>query len=251
LNERSKIEAVEKALGSPIGAELPENAIKVRRNLLISSMVALFVAFGGLKLDPASSILGFKFVGLTDDLIRIGLAAVTLYLLLHFLWYVYDALLEWRLRVTGTRLSFVTTARMASEHGDYPNDPRQSTLYHWWSEEAKRMGNVGARALAVDDKLRESQQAVRALLEEKGSGSNLQNILNVLTEMRNALTELNRSVEHIRKTLDSDRISVSLKRFDGWFELFLRSQNLRWLIVDAVVPSLLGTWALVVLVCQL
>lgn len=251
MSERSKIDAVEKALGSPIGAELPENALKVRRNLLISSMVALFVEFGGLRLDPTSSVLGFKFVGLTDDLIRIGLAVVTLYLLLHFLWYVHDALLEWRLRVTGTRLSFVTAARIASEHGDYPNDPRQSTLYHWWSEEAKRIKNVGAKALAVDDSLRESQQAVRTLIEEKGSGSNLQSILNVLTEMRNALTELNRSVEHIQKTLNADRISVSLKRFDGWFELFLRSQNLRWLIVDAMVPGLLGSWALIALVSQL
>ena len=56
MSEKGDIEAVEKALGSPIGAELSKNALKVRRNLLISSIIALFVVFGGLKLDRACGI---------------------------------------------------------------------------------------------------------------------------------------------------------------------------------------------------
>jgi hypothetical protein len=123
--------AVEKALGNPVAGDLPENALKVRRNLLAFGIISVVITLGGVKLDPTSSVLGFKFVGISENLILNTLLATNAYLLLHFMWYAFEGLLEWRLRVTGTRLAFLTGARYGSEHADYPNDPRQSTLYNW------------------------------------------------------------------------------------------------------------------------
>ncbi len=249
LSEDKSVEAVEQALGSPVGAELSEKAAKVRRNLLVVSFIAIFLALGHVRLDPNSTILGFKFLGLNDELIRTGLTIVTAYLLIHFLWYVYEALLEWRLRVTGTRVAFVTTARVASEHGDYPNDPRQSTLYSWWNEQARRIQNIGERARSIDESMKVSEERLRALYDEKGKESNLHAVINTISETRTAITELKRSVEHAQETLAAPRIPVSLRRFDRWFMLFLRSENIRWLVIDALVPILVGVSALALLLC--
>lgn len=250
MSEKNTVEAVVKVLGNPVCAELSENALKVRRNLLIASTISLFIAIAGLKLDPGSTFLGLKFVGLTDDLIRLGLTFVTLYLLLHFIWYVNDSFLEWRLRVTGTRLSHVTTARLGSEHGDYPDDPRQSTFYHWWKDGAERIGNIRIKATTVDERLDQSERELRGLFIERGSNSNLDTVLNALTEARSAIRDLNNSVQRVEKILSSNRVPASLRRFDSWFEVFLRSQNMRWLLIDTLAPIILGTWALVALISQ-
>ena len=249
MSEEKSVEAVELALGRPVGAELSENAAKVRRNLLVASFISIFLALGRVSLDPGSTILGFKFLGLNDELIRTGLSIVTAYLLIHFLWYVYEALLEWRLRVTGTRLAFVTTAKVASEHGDYPNDPRQSTLYSWWNYQARRIENISKRASAIDESMKVWEERLRTLYEERGKESNLHAIINIVSETRTAIIDLKRSVDHAQETLAAPRIPASLRRFDRWFGLFLRSENIRWLLVDALVPVLAGVSALVLLVC--
>lgn len=247
MSEDKSVEAVEKALGSPVGAELSENAAKVRRSLLVASFISIFLALGGIRLDPNSTILGFKFLGLNDEFIRTGLLIVTAYLLMHFLWYVYEAFLEWRLRVTGTRLAFVTTAKMASEHGDYPDNPRQSTLYSWWSYQARRIENIGKRAHTIDESMKVWEEKLRTLYEERGKESNLHVVINTVTETRTAIVDLKRSVERAHETLAAPRIPVSLGRFDRWFELFLRSENIRWLIIDVLVPVLAGVTALALL----
>lgn len=249
MSEDESVEAVEEALGAPVGAELSENATKVRRNLLLASFISIFLEIGHVTLDPSSTILGFKFLGLSSELIRTGLSIITAYLLIHFLWYVYEAFLEWRLRVTGTRLAFVTTAKVASEHGDYPNDPRQSTLYSWWSYQARRIQNIGKRASAIDELMKISEEKLRTLYEERGKESNLHAVVGIVSETRTAVVDLKRSVEQVHGTLTAQRIPVSLARFDRWFGLFLRSENIRWLVIDVLVPVLAGAAALVLLVC--
>ncbi|MDR7123114.1 hypothetical protein [Rheinheimera soli] len=97
-----KLDAVEKALGNPVAGDLSDNALKVRRNLLAFGIVSIVITIGGVKIDPASSVLGFKFVGISEDLITNSLLVTNVYFLLHFIWYAFEGFLEWRLRVTGT-----------------------------------------------------------------------------------------------------------------------------------------------------
>lgn len=251
MNDDKSIEAIERTLGRPIGGELSENALRVRRNLLVASLISICAVIGGIRLDPNSTILGFRFLGLNDEIVRIGLAVVTCYLLVHFLWYVLEALLEWRIRITGTRLAFVTAAKVGSPHADYPDDPRQSTLYSWWSEHAKRIGNVGQKVIAIDEALAGWEDKLRAVREESGPEANLNEILSAINDTRTAIMELKRSVDLVQETLSAQRIAVSLRRFDGWFGLFMRSENLRWLLIDTLIPAIVGVWAVVLLIRHL
>lgn len=185
-----------------------------------------------------------------DDLIRAALLAANSYTFLHFLWYAFDGFLEWRVRISGTRLAFVTTAKSASEHGDYPNDPRQSTLYCWWMFQAPRIGNLGEQITEIEGKLRDWEKKVIQLMQEDpsdGHGMNLANGLMQINQIQGELSKLSRSVEQAQKVICAARIPVSLKRFDDAFHTLSRSKNLRWLAIEVLFPILFGVFALVLL----
>lgn len=240
------LEAVEKALGNPVAGDLPENALKVRRNLLVFGVISVFITLGGVKLDPTSSVLGFKFSGVSEALITNALLAANVYFLLHFIWYAFEGILEWRLRVTGTRLAFLTGSRFGSEHADYPDDPRQSTLYTWWLDNAKRIGNFKETACDLSEKIKAWEEKVSSF--QNGNDSlNLANAMSTLNQARSAADKLTKQIETTEKTLTAMRIPCSLGRFDGWFKLFLKSQNIRWLLVDILLPVLVGATAIYLL----
>lgn len=246
-NEDEKLKAVEKVLGEPAFAEFTPNAWKIRTNLIIASVISIAVVFADLHIDPGSTVLGLKFHGLSDTVLTNGLFGVTLYLLLHFVWSAIDSLLEWRLRVTGTKVAFVTTGMFASDHADYPRDPRQSTLYNWWKDDARKIGNLTGKLSEIEKQLREWDTRLKAQFTEKPDAMNIVNATSLISSVRDAVMKLERSITETKDTVSALRIPVSLRRFGGWFHLFLRSQNLRWLVVELGVPILAGLYALVLL----
>lgn len=247
MGKKKSEKEVEEVIGNPVIAEFPENTIKVRRNLLLASSISIFLILGGARLDTESAILGFKFIGATDAHVRTGLLLVTGYFFIHFLWLTWDYFLEWRLRITGTRLAFITGARFTSGDADYPSDPRQSTLYSWWADEAKRVGNIKIRIEVFNDAMKACEEKLRALIETPGEFENLNNALRAHSETLSRTQELKNSITYLQETFTSNRIPVSLRRFDNWFQLFLRSGNLRWIVVDALIPLLTGGFALILL----
>lgn len=243
------LDAVEKALGNPIDGDLSDNALKVRRNLLVFGMISIFITIGGVKLDPTSSVLGFKFSGVSETLITNALLAANVYFLLHFIWYAFEGLLEWRLRVTGTRLAFLTGSRYGSEHADYPDDPRQSTLYNWWLFNAKRIGSFKVTADDLSDKIKTWQDKISPF--QNGIDSpDFDNAMNTLNQAKAAVDKLSKQIETAEKTFTATRIPCSLGRFDGWFKLFLKSQNIRWLLIDILLPVAIGATATYLLLAK-
>ncbi len=241
------VEAVNKVLGEPVFAEFTDNAWKIRTNLILASVVSIAVVFANLHIEPDSQILGLKFKGLDDIVLTNGLIAVVAYLLAHFLWSSLDTIFEWRLRITGTKVAFVTTARLASEHGDYPSNPRQSTLYNWWKNEARKMESMSSRPAEIDAKLLEWEAQLKARFAEGANAMNIANATMSISDVRQDLAALKRSIEETSKAIAAARIPASLERFDAWYGLFLRSQNLRWLLIDFLAPVMTGSYALILL----
>lgn len=246
MNRKSK-EEVEKILGRPVAPQFVDDALKVRRNLMVASLVSLFAVLGNVRVDPNSTVLGLKLLGLNAKLINVGTFVVTLYLLGHFAWYVWDAFFEWRLRVTGTKVAHQTIAILGSEDGDYPDDPRQSTLYNWWLAQAKSMQSVPA---AVAN-LRSFVDEARAEIHKVTTASPYNGeILRKLEAVRQSADKVDSCMRAIETVVTSNRVPVSLERFDSWFKMFLQSQNIRWAVVDAGVPLVLGAVALAGLACE-
>lgn len=241
------LDAVKKVLGNPVSGDLPENALKVRRNLLVFGVISIVISLGGVKLDPTSSVLGLKFVGVSENLITNAFLITNIYLLLHFIWYAFEGLAEWRLRLTGTRLTYLTGMRFGSEHADYPDDPRQSTLYNWWLNNANRIGSFKAIADDLLEKINIWEDKVN-YFQNENDNLNFSNAMNTLNEAKKAVNKLKSQIESTEKTLIAQRIPCSLDRFDSWFKMFLKSQNARWLLIDILLPIIIGITATILLI---
>lgn len=239
-----EVAKVQKVLGEPIICEFSDKTWRIRTTLFAVSVVSLVVVSANLHIGAGSTVFGLQFSGLTDEVVRTGLFWVIIYLLVHFLWGAVDNFLEWRLRLTGTRVAFVTTGVFASEHADYPSDPRQSTLYNWWRSHAGSIGNIAKKTSDIEKNLADWEQQLRAKYNSGADAMNIVNACNSIAETRNRVVELTNSVKDAAKTIEAQRIPVSLERFDGWFELFLRSQNLRWLVIEFFFPVGLASSAL-------
>lgn len=237
---------VEKSLGEPVAADFSDYVRKLRGNLVFVSFISISLILGGLEIDPESSILGLKFKGLDNSSVMYGLLILNSYMLFHFLWCSFDAFQEWGMRVTGTRLSFITTARLSSESGDYPSDPRQTSLYHWWKDQSAKIGSLTDPISEINNKLDKWEQEVKEALEAQDN-PNAVNACMAINRVASDISKLKGSIETTAKALESPRIPESLKRFDNRFQLFLRSQNLRWLLLELGLPIVMG----VVSVCLL
>ncbi|MCW8830727.1 MAG: hypothetical protein OQK32_04305, partial [Gammaproteobacteria bacterium] len=82
----SEIKKAQKALGEPLMPEFTDYMRRARTLLIVVSLISIAVVIGGLAIDPSSSVLGVKFKGISDELIRKGLLIANAYLLIHFLW---------------------------------------------------------------------------------------------------------------------------------------------------------------------
>lgn len=242
----SEIAKVQKVLGEPLMPEFTDHMRRTRNLLIIVSLISIGVVIGDLTIDPSSSVLGIRFQGLSDELIREGLLIANAYLLIHFLWGGFDSWLEWSARLTGTRVAFVTTGKFASEHGDYPSDPRQSTLYNWWKSQASKIASLTAPLKEIEEKLFAWERRVEDSILK--NSPNLMTAVQSFRDIRENIEDVKKKIEDVSKTLNANRIPSSLDRFDNRFKLMLRSQNLRWLILELTFPLFLGGLAIFLLV---
>ncbi len=105
IKERAK--TVEGLLGNPVLLDSSDEVSKTRLRLLIVAAFSFAVGIFNLRIDDNASLLGLKVIGLTDEVIRSSLFAIICYTLVHFIWSMWDAFVEWRLRLTGINEAIV------------------------------------------------------------------------------------------------------------------------------------------------
>lgn len=247
LEEKNNEDDVQRLLGAPFGLEYGEAAQRVRRNLLALSMLAIALIATGAKVEEPE-IFGFKLTSVSDHAIRVALVCSLLYLVVHFVWHAIELFAEWRVRLTGTRLAFQTGPTRGSDDADYPETPRQSTLYRWWNDNQANVEQV----LPI---LIELQAQIRSYLEDGrdwGAASTKVETpsLPALQGILKRLEEVQRRSESSARIISSPRIQVSLARFDRWFYYVSVSQNLRWIFLETLVPLALGTAAIILLAAE-
>jgi len=248
MSEISEIEkkrkAVAEALGKPIAAGLDDEAKKVRRNLLAVSFICLCVSFLGVSISADSTFVGIKLINLKPSHIRIALGSLAAYFLFHFIWQAWESYGEWCLRLTGTRLAFTTGSTWGNEACDYPNDPKQSTLYNWWLNQSKIFQDSDD-ACGFSDIKKTIQELNSSITNNSVVGINFDKELKLaFAQLIGKLNSIESNNKKMLEVIESHRISVSLKKFDERYKLMLESQNLRWLFVDVGLPIILGFIAL-------
>ena len=231
-------EEIAKVLGEPVGFDISETAAKLRRNLILVSMVVLVLIVGEIEAGSDFSILGVKLTGVTPFKLMVGLSIVLAYTLIHFIWYCYELYSEWSVRVTGTKLAFVTGAKFGATGADYPDDPKQSTLYTWWIQEARSMTAYSDLLKRVDESVQQFSAHVEQLQQRDMTVGG--SVSSSIQGMNNTLEQIRRSLDSTESTITNTRIPESLSRFDRRFSLLLKSQNLRTMVVEVGIPTILS-----------
>ena len=244
-------ESVEKILLAPIQIEFTDNVKKIRQNLMVTSFITLFITLGGISIDPSSTIFGLKFNGLNDVLLYKGLLILILYFLIHFVWCAYESLQEWEVRVTGAKESFIRADDMDPDDAikqPYPSDPRNSTFYYWWSTQAKRIGSFKECFTNINQRIENMENAIHEMREQGASLSHSDvNISSQVHPLKIHIENAVSSITRMEKALVGNQLLVSMKTFDRRYKYFLRSQNIRWFIIDFFGPIILSSVSLLCL----
>lgn len=236
-----KEKLIELIMKEPSPLEATEYEEKIRRNLLISSMIAIMSLFFGITPTEQVEIWGLKFQNVTMNSIYVVLLTIITYELGHYCWIVFNKFAYWRIRLTGSKLG---TYR-GSAGGFGSDDPQEdtvgdeinSTFYNWMVERAH-----GYHALIdlISNQKTELDILSRKSLEEEPNPE-------VRSKIELKVNALNDSVERLSKYLDSVRISESMRRFDKWFDMVIKSQSRRWFILDCIFPISVGLFAFIYL----
>ncbi|MEW8348253.1 MAG: hypothetical protein AB2687_08070 [Candidatus Thiodiazotropha taylori] len=225
--------STEKVLKEPVFIELSDYARKVKNSLVFSSTLGIGLSFTSILVSKDSTILGIQLENFSHKHVQVLLLLLIIYFGIHYVWVVLDNFIEWRLRITGTRTTYRTGASYGSVDADYPVDPRQSTLYNWWLSQHKELASLHdatAKIKMIEESLLEiSNQYPENTIDIRG----------YLLELNDNLRIYNENSRHIERVVSSDRIPVSLMRFDNWYKLFIQSQNSRWFVFDFMVPVIL------------
>ena len=239
--EKRKEAAVEEALGAPAGLEFPDHVLRIRRNLLFISSLSIFYILSGIKIDSGASVVGFQLSGLDESYLKVMVLFVLSYLLVTFLLSSMDTFACWRLRLTGTRLLYITGAKTVSDFGDYPSNPKSSSLYKWWMENIFYVNKYNLSLNRFIEAIENEHSGLQDGSDRGGS----------IGEIRDKLSNHNENILELYKYLNNGRLKLSIKRFDNWFQFALRAQNLRWFLVDMLFPVALSIYAVCFLISSL
>jgi hypothetical protein len=231
------IEAVQKVLGEPFVEELNDEHRRTRRNLLVVASGAIF--YGAYDLQVTEfSLLGTKLSTLPPEAVGIAVFILLLYLVTNFGWKSWDHFQHLKIRLTGSKAGRMRGSFFGNEDDDTPDDPRNSSLYAWWSQ---RVG-----AIADYSSIAENLQQTALRLEEwagEGRNAEMPNINHVATHASGISTignDLKNKIDAATKIIESHRVPVSLERFDKSFWRYQSSQIWRMLMLELGLPLFLG-----------
>ncbi|QYJ99424.1 hypothetical protein K0J45_09615 [Shewanella alkalitolerans] len=212
----------EKVLLKPNIEPLDSNTQRVRRNLIVTSVIAFFLSIGSSGIDSKnSSFAGIKFNGLQVEAIQLLIFLALLYFIIHFVWASLEHLNENRLRLTGVAIPMVRgVARMGSAHTLEPNtsEASQSTIYSWWKNQ-----------MTLTD------EYVRLIKDiEKNINDN---------KHETAINSISTRIDEL--VYKSAYIHEAMKRYEAGFWHHQRSQLLRWILLDFGLPFAIGVISLI------
>ncbi len=202
--------------------ELPLQALKARRNLLLSSILMLIIVkFGDITASP--QILGIQGPTLPPFVIKISLLLITLYFLVYFSWLGLQTFRKWKLRLTGLTLrkaigDIRTTNRLVTD-----NSIEQSTAIK--------------QILMITQTLTNELQAIITIKDNGLTEISVKKITEKLTGVKCAL-------ENAQKAADT------IAPFNKCFWAYQKSYAFHW-VLEYLFPLVLGVAAILSMLIHL
>ncbi|ELS9256718.1 hypothetical protein R6H74_004766 [Vibrio parahaemolyticus] len=201
---------------------LDNNTQRIRRNLLVASIIGIVLTIGSATFSSQNGFSGFKFEGLNILHVYLFLIAALVYFLCHFLWASSDHLKENRHRLTGIKIPKATVASYAASPTFEPrtNEERQTTLFSWWKGQRQQSEHFQTIIESIEKNIEKSQYEP-------------------------AINSIKQQIEDMSSK--TEYIEFALLRFESSFWKHQRSQILRWFLFDIGIPCLLASASIILL----
>ncbi len=224
-------------LSEPAHEVFSDNTYRTRRNLLATSVIALFYSLGSDGIQPeSSSLLGVKFIGVGENGPTLVLMLFLVYFFIHFSWCAIDDFTAWKLRLTGAKATKPKDGGAFAESGFSAggSQQKQLTISAWWTENIN--STQGVFNLLTDDKV---------IHELTTSSQHSAADAKRLTETRATLNQIKQNIDQLSR--HSPYICTSLEIYEKGFNNFDISQKLRWRFFEFHLPITIATIAMVAL----
>lgn len=236
---KERKEKIKKIMKEPSPLEVTAYEEKIRRNLIISSSIAILFTLLGLKLSPDSRFLGgIQFESITPELVYYALLAVIVYESIHYFWLVKNKFQLWRTRLTGTGNVDGVRPQMGSfSEGlrqciDYGGLSKNSNFYTWMFELERPIKE------AVDSWKDKCSSIDASLFTEA------ENSPSYYSEQQRMVKDMLEATKQLTEALENTRINTSMVAFDNWYDGMVKSQSRRWFVLDVLLPSILSISAI-------
>lgn len=233
------MESARNVYESVVIPDLSDTARKLKNNVVMFSVISVFMFFGDVTISENSSFLGFSFNGLTQEKIYIGMVLAITYSSVHYALLLKDSLSEWALRC-----SVVHSKSEINPGGDLSlsivlQNEKYNNLYFWWQYHKHYYDtlsdNVADLSKLIDDF--KTKMDCDSDNSQKDENIHFHRFSSDLYELREYLS----SVVYL---FEGNPIENSLKNFDARFRSFLIFQNIRWLVFEYIVPFSLASVSL-------
>lgn len=198
---------------------------KLKRNLIVSSMISIALCLQEVTMAKDIKFAGYNFEGLSVDTLFKVLLGVTLYLFVDFIWSLKIHLRENHIRLTGlnTPKPRAGSSMGGHETDSVTTDERQTSLYSWWF----------GQLVIVND----LEKRLKSLIQEDDD-----------EKLKANLATIEQSLKMIKKK--KTFINSALIRFERSFHRLILTQYIRFLIFDFIAPAFLASIAIVMCLCK-
>ncbi|MGR5150206.1 hypothetical protein ACQKP8_27125 [Photobacterium alginatilyticum] len=203
------------------------NTQRIRRNLLVASILGIVLTSGSASFDGThSGLLGVKLEQINIQHFYYLLLASLGYFLLHFVWAAFDDLKANRLRLTGIRVPEATVASYAASSTFEPNvsQKNQSTLFSWWKGHKNKFEHLEMIVESIEGNVQKGQFEP------------------AINTAKQQIEELNSRTAYIE---------AALLKFEKGYWQYQRSQLIRWFLLDFGIPFLLAIISILCVVMEL
>ena len=217
--------------------EFNENTLRVRRNLLIFSVIALFYKLSGATLTGKSSFLGLEFEHTDPEMIDLFLLWIVGYHLIHFMWLAHENFVHHR-----TRDLTIRNKEFLEEK--YINGKIVAPAM--FGDENKKIGLIGIW-WSLRTSIKKNGEQIRKKIEKLELRiKNLEGIEEIKEELKIIKLEVEAYDNKIRERREEyGRILESEKKESE--TRFIKINSWRYHLIETTFPLLIGLFACFVL----
>ena len=219
-----------------------ENTHRVRRNLLIFSVIALFYKLSGAKLNNESSFLGLQFKNVNPGWIDLFLLWIVIYHLIHFVWLAFEHYQHNIISLTRVGQKDVKGSLGFGGEGKISLKDDTWNLYLWWKkiypaseEDSNKMNVLSNERENIDEIVKK----IYSYINGESQVLNKDYIPNQVERIKSSLNEIDKWCKDIGNT-----ISKSLDKFNNSYKNYSLTNRWRWLVLETGIPVLMGLSAL-------